>query len=1241
MPATPKPFLLASGATIAPVFPPGRRWILLVLAGLALARVSSAAPTVTVAPPGISDLAGTTIELDAIVSGAAPGSFQVQWNLSGNPVGSSASNYTISSLGPSSAGPYSAAISAPSGSATSAPVAVSIGAGYTISTLAGVGGGTANGVLGAAQFQAPSAVAVDRSGKVYVADTANNLIRVYDPVSGMVSNLAGAGSGLSSPSGVAVDPAGVNVYIADTGNNVIRTVKAGVMTVLAGSTSFGGSADGNGANAQFNAPAGLVFDPTSGGLYVADAGNHLIRSVTTSGLVVTVAGTAGVAGSLDGNGTAAMFNDPTAVAVDANGNIYVADTGNDTVRAVSAPGSMMGAMVTTLAGTPGIRGSADGMGAMASFDSPAGVAVDTTGNVYVADTGSDTIRKVTALGLVSTIAGTPGSPGGADGAGPMASFNAPSGLAFDAVSGGLYAADTNNDTLRTVTLAGTVATVAGTASTGTADGTSLVARFLNPVGVAVDASGNVYVADPTECAIRMISPLGMVSTLAGGTRGSADGTGPAAAFNGPNALAVDAAGNLYVADTGNDTVRMIAPGGVVTTLAGAAGKSGSADGPGPAARFDGPLGVAVDASGDVWIADSGNGTIRRISPKGLVTTVAGTAGVDGYLDGTGAAAQFDELEGVATDANGNAYAVEGTGTVREITPQGIVTTLAGTYLGLGDVDGSPGFAQFYQPQGIAVDANGDIFVANTAHQTIREIAPSGTVSTLAGTAGVIGSLDATGSTAQFFNPGQIALDSFGNLYVADSSNHTVRMGIPPMGLPVFTQEPSGQSVVPGGAVTLDANANGIPAPTYQWYLNGTPISGATMSSYLIPSAQASDAGNYFISASNSAGLVFSSLAVLQVGTASAPVITRAPASQTVAPGANATFSAAVSGTNPLSFQWNFNGTPIPGATSSAYTISGASTSDDGPYSVTVTNPAGTVTSAAATLNVSSAPTGARLADLSVRALVGADSSVLIAGFYASGSGQKNILLRAVGPSLATLGITNYLAQPQLDLFNSSSVEIASNDGWGNSPALAAAFASVGAFPLLTNSSDGALELSLPSGTSFTEEVSGAMGATGVALAEVYDADPNIAASPTRLANLSARASVGTASSVLIAGFVVSGAGTETVLVRAVGPTLTAFGLGGLLQDPVLTLYDAQGNVITSNQGWQNPVAVPGGIWAGQATPTNATHATFGTLGAFDLADGSTDSAFVIALPVGAYTAEVAGANGTTGVALVELYELPQ
>lgn len=574
----------------------------------------------------------------------------------------------------------------------------------------------------------------------------------------------GAVTRFSGANAVALDGAG-NLYVADTGNETIRkiTLATGVVTTIAGSPGIQGSADGIGTAARFGNPYGLAADST-GKIYVADAFGTIRQIVLATGTVSTIASGAGQCGT------------PISVSADGTGNLFVTDSNRNIVcQVVLATGVM-----TTIAGSANMLGSADGTGAAARFSSPRDVTADSAGNLYVADTGNSTIRKIViATGAVTTIAGTAGMSGTVDGTGTGARFSGPLGVMADN-GGNLYIAD--GTTIRKMVLAtGVVTTIAGTGGmSGSIDGTGAAARFSNPKGIVADSGGNLYVADSSTIR-KIVDATGVVTTIAGtaSMQGSTDGTGAAARFNSPFGAAADGAGNIYVADTSNLTIRkVVLATGVVTTLAGTAGMSGSADGTGAAARFRNPYGVAADNTGNLYIADTLNKTIRKIVVStGVVTTIAGTAGIQGSADGTGAAAQFDSPSCVAADGAGNIYVADiANNNIRKIVvSSGVVTTIAGTAGVSGSADGTGAAARFLSPFGIATDGAGNLYIADTANHTIRKIVVStGVVTTIAGTAGMSGSNDGTGAVARFKVPYGVTLDSAGNLYVADTGNATIR-----------------------------------------------------------------------------------------------------------------------------------------------------------------------------------------------------------------------------------------------------------------------------------------------------------------------------------------------------------------------------------------------------------------------------------------------------------------------------------
>ncbi len=444
-----------------------------------------------------------------------------------------------------------------------------------------------------------------------------------------------------------------------------------------------------------------------------------------------------------------------------------------------------------------------------------------------------------------------------------------------------------------------------------------------------------------------------------------------------------------------------------------------------------------------------------------------------------------------------------------------------------------------------------------------------------------------------------------------SNAAVISIGSPPA-LPVIVTQPVAQTVAPGSTATFTVVAQSAAPLTYLWRKDGTPLPGATSALLVLPNVTAGDVGAYSVVVSNAAGGTTSNAATLTVSSATvAPTILTQPIAQTVNAGTGAGFSVVASGTAPLAYQWRKNGAAVAGATAATFSFASAQNSDAGTYSVVVTNAAGSVTSNDVSLVVIPV-IASRISNVSVRTALGANQT-LIVGMSMSG-GSKPVLIRGVGPGLATFGVTGTMPDPRLSLFEGNTA-IDTNDNWGGTPLLSAMFTAVGAFGLPAASLDAALTRSIEGGR--TAQISGTAG--GTVLVEAYDAGSG---NSPRLVNISARNFAGTGDNILIAGFTIAGTAPKTVLIRAVGPTLAAFGVDGVLVDPKLEIYSGA-TKISENDTWAPGLA-----------------ATFNSVGAFALVNGSKDAAIVVSLPPGGgYTVQVSGADGGTGEALVEIYEV--
>ena len=624
-----------------------------------------------------------------------------------------------------------------------------------------------------ALFEQPFGLAFNAKGELFVSDFQEHVIRKIDLAGNVTTFVGKAGSSgrgngqgkaarFNAPAGLAIDDKD-NLYVADQSNHRIRKIDPqGNVTTFAGSSS--GYKDGKGTAARFNAPTGLVYDKVKHVLYVADRGNHRIRAIDVQGNVSTFAGTK--SGKKDGQAALAEFNSPQDVVINSKGELFVSDRDNHQIRKIDAQGN-----VTTFAGTT--SGNKDGPGNAAQFDRPMYMAVGAGDELYVSEENTHVVRKLTSTGVVSTHTGARYSRGATNSTLFFGRVIDPRGMAF-APDGALMLADAGNHLIRRLTST-EIRTYAGRTTAGDDDGKRMCARMYSPRRVRLDPTGTLYVLDVREHVIAKVDQNGYMSVVAGsGESGGRDGDALSAQFDEPVDVVWDSKGNMFIADLSNELVRKLDTNGKVSTFAGSYRSLGKRDGVGTSAQFDSPYGLAIDKKDALFVADTDNNRIRKIDPSANVTTYTGANRA--YKDGTLAQARFVRPISLTFDTIGNLFVVEFNGNrIRKIDTSGNVTTLIGSTSGTsGKVDGIGTAARLYYVWDLAFGPMGRLFFLGEGNDALRVVDTTANTTTLVGEMGSSDSTDGTYSQARFDNPKGIAVDANGNMYVADEGNRSVR-----------------------------------------------------------------------------------------------------------------------------------------------------------------------------------------------------------------------------------------------------------------------------------------------------------------------------------------------------------------------------------------------------------------------------------------------------------------------------------
>jgi len=921
------------------------------------------------------------------------------------------------------------------------------------------------------------------------------------------------------------------------------------------------------------------------------------------------------------------------------------------------------------------------MGGAARFSGLRGIAADTAGNLYVSDSANNVVRKITSTGVVNTFAGSGTSAGSTDGLAGAARFSWPGGIVADS-QGVLYLVDSLNGTIRKISPDGTVTTLAGLAGQGGdyADGVGAAARFSYPSSIARDAAGNLYVNDQNGRRVRKITPGGVVTTFAGSPVGLVDGLGTSAGFDGIGGMAGDKDGNLYITESSRNVIRRIASTGLVTTIAGQVGQGDFVDGVGGYARFVQPFGLAVGPTGALYVADIGNKIIRKGVPTSIPAPPIFLSSTSGSNTNLRPGSDTSLIVSVVSETPvrfqwlKDGVALPGA-TSAAFTLLNISKADEGVYSVTASNDGGQqtlqiGALTIYSPPirsftSVHTVAGGSfLWGIATGGESIVAVGTGGTILTSRdGTTWT----RANSQTSEWLvgvtwgNNRYIAVGDHGTIVTspdgqswspAAQSGTTQRLNNVVYGSGLFVAVgEAGTIVTSSDGTTWASRPSGVTGwlrglvyiPTWGNRDDGSPGSFATgeLSKFLAAGQDGSIAGSkdglvwsgsssFFYSNQDIEALASDGSYFYAVG-AQGSVALRTPVFpfdgsigsnsriRGFALGAGALFATGENGTVVVAPSVFGPWTPV--ATNTKANLVAGVFRDNSLYIVGENE----------TILRSSPLFTSRLLNISTRANAGSDAATMMSGFVITGDVPKQVLLRAVGPGLSRLaGLAGTASSPRLKLFDATGTEIASNSDWRTAPNksdIISAAARVGAFPLNEADSDSVLLATLKPGA-YTTHIDVSTGKSGLAMVEAYDAD-QIANGGAKMINISTRASAGIGANTIIAGFVIGGDAARKVLIRGVGPTLrTKFGLSGVLEKPMLTLHNSGGGVLASSGAWFRQPNAAEVVDAGQRA------------GAFPLAKDSSDAAIVTTLVPGVYTVSSEGAGGETGIALIEVYDLP-